>query len=105
LLASRKGYKKNPVTPLYHLSTIATTITIVIIITITITIIITITITITNYDQMQECLYMGNLDSKRDWGHAKDYVIAMWMMLQVRPAYVIKFLVLWCDVVGTCERL
>jgi GDPmannose 4,6-dehydratase len=27
-------------------------------------------------------LYMGNLDAKRDWGHAKDYVEAMWMMLQ-----------------------
>ena len=30
----------------------------------------------------QECLYLGNLDSKRDWGHAKDYVKAMWLMLQ-----------------------
>merc|ERR1712159_405145 len=30
----------------------------------------------------QECLYLGNLDSKRDWGHAKDYVEGMWMMLQ-----------------------
>lgn len=30
----------------------------------------------------QECLELGNLDSKRDWGHAKDYVEAMWMMLQ-----------------------
>ncbi|MDG5814938.1 GDP-mannose 4,6-dehydratase [Chitinispirillales bacterium ANBcel5] len=29
-----------------------------------------------------ECLYMGNLDSKRDWGYAPDYVRAMWMMLQ-----------------------
>jgi len=27
-------------------------------------------------------LYLGNLDAKRDWGHAKDYVEAMWMMLQ-----------------------
>src|SRR5215207_5816842 len=27
-------------------------------------------------------LYMGNLDAKRDWGHAKDYVEAMWLMLQ-----------------------
>ena len=27
-------------------------------------------------------LYLGNLDSKRDWGHAKDYVEAMWLMLQ-----------------------
>jgi GDPmannose 4,6-dehydratase len=30
----------------------------------------------------QECLYLGNLDAKRDWGHAKDYVEAMWIMLQ-----------------------
>jgi len=30
----------------------------------------------------QKKLYMGNLDSKRDWGYAKDYVRAMWMMLQ-----------------------
>lgn len=30
----------------------------------------------------QECLYLGNLDSKRDWGHAKDYVEVMWLMLQ-----------------------
>jgi GDPmannose 4,6-dehydratase len=31
---------------------------------------------------LQECLYMGNLDSKRDWGHAKDYVEMQWLMLQ-----------------------
>lgn len=31
---------------------------------------------------MQDCLYLGNLDAKRDWGHAKDYVRAQWMMLQ-----------------------
>ena len=31
---------------------------------------------------MQDKLYMGNLDAKRDWGHAKDYVEAMWLMLQ-----------------------
>lgn len=31
---------------------------------------------------LEECLYMGNLDSLRDWGHAKDYVEGMWMMLQ-----------------------
>ena len=31
---------------------------------------------------MQECLYLGNLDSKRDWGHAKDYVVMQWLMLQ-----------------------
>ena len=30
----------------------------------------------------QDCLYLGNLDAKRDWGHAKEYVKAMWMMLQ-----------------------
>lgn len=32
---------------------------------------------------MQDKLYMGNIDAKRDWGHAKDYVEAMWKMLQV----------------------
>lgn len=31
---------------------------------------------------MQECITLGNLDSKRDWGHAKDYVKAMWLILQ-----------------------
>ena len=31
---------------------------------------------------LQDCLYMGNLDSRRDWGHARDYVEAMWLMLQ-----------------------
>ena len=31
---------------------------------------------------MQEKLYLGNLDAKRDWGHAKDYVRMMWMILQ-----------------------
>lgn len=31
---------------------------------------------------MQDCLYLGNLNAKRDWGHAKDFVRAMWMMLQ-----------------------
>ena len=30
----------------------------------------------------QECLYLGNLNAKRDWGHAKDFVEAMWLMLQ-----------------------
>lgn len=30
----------------------------------------------------EKCLYMGNLDSLRDWGHAKDYVRMQWMMLQ-----------------------
>ena len=31
---------------------------------------------------LQDKLYLGNLDSKRDWGHARDYVEAMWLMLQ-----------------------
>jgi len=31
---------------------------------------------------LQDCLYLGNLDAKRDWGHAKDYVRMQWMMLQ-----------------------
>jgi GDPmannose 4,6-dehydratase len=31
---------------------------------------------------LQENLHLGNLDSKRDWGHARDYVEAMWLMLQ-----------------------
>ena len=31
---------------------------------------------------LQDCLYMGNIDSLRDWGYAKDYVRMMWMMLQ-----------------------
>jgi GDPmannose 4,6-dehydratase len=29
-----------------------------------------------------DCLYLGNLDAQRDWGHAKDYIEAMWLMLQ-----------------------
>ena len=35
---------------------------------------------------LQERLYLGNLDAKRDWGHAKDYVEAMWLMLQQEKA-------------------
>lgn len=31
---------------------------------------------------LQDKLYLGNLDAKRDWGHAKDYVKAMWLMMQ-----------------------
>lgn len=31
---------------------------------------------------LQQCLYIGNLSAQRDWGHAKDYVEAMWLMLQ-----------------------
>jgi len=35
---------------------------------------------------LQEKLYLGNLDSKRDWGHAKDFVKGMWLMLQQEKA-------------------
>ena len=31
---------------------------------------------------LEQCLYMGNIDALRDWGHAKDYVRMQWMMLQ-----------------------
>jgi len=38
---------------------------------------------LTNIAQgIDECLYMGNMDAQRDWGHAKDYVYMMWLMLQ-----------------------
>ena len=35
---------------------------------------------------LQECLYLGNLDAQRDWGHAKDYVEMQWLMLQQESA-------------------
>ncbi|KFI26983.1 GDP-mannose 4,6-dehydratase [Haematobacter massiliensis] len=35
---------------------------------------------------LEQCLYMGNIDSLRDWGHAKDYVRMQWMMLQQEAA-------------------
>jgi GDPmannose 4,6-dehydratase len=35
---------------------------------------------------LQDCLYLGNLNAKRDWGHAKDYVEMMWLMLQQQEA-------------------
>ncbi len=35
---------------------------------------------------LQKKLYLGNLDARRDWGHAKDYVEAMWLMLQANEA-------------------
>ncbi|WP_310564644.1 GDP-mannose 4,6-dehydratase [Hydrogenophaga sp.] len=35
---------------------------------------------------LEDCLYMGNMDSLRDWGHAKDYVRMQWMMLQQQQA-------------------
>lgn len=31
---------------------------------------------------LQDCIFLGNLDSLRDWGHARDYVLAQWLMLQ-----------------------
>jgi GDPmannose 4,6-dehydratase len=31
---------------------------------------------------LQDCLYLGNLNAKRDWGHARDYVVMQWLMLQ-----------------------
>src|SRR5689334_4185063 len=31
---------------------------------------------------LQECLYLGNLDARRDWGHARDFVVAQWLILQ-----------------------
>ncbi len=41
--------------------------------------------------KQDKCLYLGNMDAKRDWGHAKDYVEAMWLILQqdVAEDYVI----------------
>merc|ERR1712139_111028 len=35
---------------------------------------------------LQDCLFMGNIDAKRDWGHARDYVSMMWMMMQQESA-------------------
>jgi len=35
---------------------------------------------------LQDCLYLGNLSARRDWGHAKDYIEAMWLMLQQEKA-------------------
>lgn len=35
---------------------------------------------------LQDCIYLGNLDAKRDWGHAKDYVEMQWLMLQQERA-------------------
>ena len=31
---------------------------------------------------LQDCLYLGNLDARSDWGHARDYVEMQWLMLQ-----------------------
>ena len=35
---------------------------------------------------LQNCLYLGNLDARRDWGHARDYVQMQWLMLQQEQA-------------------
>jgi GDPmannose 4,6-dehydratase len=35
---------------------------------------------------LQDCLYLGNLDAKRDWGHARDYIEMQWLMLQQSEA-------------------
>ncbi|HEV2600739.1 MAG TPA: GDP-mannose 4,6-dehydratase [Candidatus Babeliales bacterium] len=35
----------------------------------------------------QQVLYLGNLDARRDWGHARDYVYAMWLMMQQEEPY------------------
>jgi GDPmannose 4,6-dehydratase len=35
---------------------------------------------------LQECLFLGNMDAKRDWGHARDYVEMQWLMLQQEQA-------------------
>ncbi|MEY0663581.1 GDP-mannose 4,6-dehydratase [Providencia rettgeri] len=46
-----------------------------------------ITRTIANISQgLEQCLYLGNMDALRDWGHAKDYVRMQWMMLQQEHA-------------------
>lgn len=34
------------------------------------------------YLGLQDCLYLGNLNAKRDWGHARDFVEAQWLILQ-----------------------
>ncbi|ABU43701.1 GDP-D-mannose dehydratase [Paramecium bursaria Chlorella virus NY2B] len=34
------------------------------------------------FNGVEKCMYLGNIDAKRDWGYAKDYVEAMWLMLQ-----------------------
>jgi GDPmannose 4,6-dehydratase len=35
---------------------------------------------------LQDCLFLGNLEAKRDWGHARDFVEAQWLMLQQKQA-------------------
>jgi GDPmannose 4,6-dehydratase len=38
------------------------------------------------YLGLQDCLYLGNMNAKRDWGHARDFVEAQWLMLQQKQA-------------------
>jgi len=38
------------------------------------------------HEGLEECLYLGNLDARRDWGHARDFVQAQWLMLQQERA-------------------
>jgi GDPmannose 4,6-dehydratase len=38
------------------------------------------------HEGLEDCLYLGNVDSLRDWGHARDYVEAQWLMLQQAEA-------------------
>ena len=58
---------------------------------------------------MDRKLYLGNLDAKRDWGYAKDFVEAMWMMLQQEQAddYVVATGSTWSvrDFLDECSRL
>jgi len=81
-----------------------------------------------NDNEHEQCLlYLGNLDAKRDWGHAKDYVRGMWLMLQqektdmkdyvlatgrtqtvrqfVEKAYAYaNFFIKWCGTPGTVDE-
>tara|TARA_B100001057_G_scaffold483085_1_gene559355 strand:+ start:315 stop:1352 length:1038 start_codon:yes stop_codon:yes gene_type:complete len=38
------------------------------------------------HNKRQKCLYLGNLDAKRDWGHAKDFIKGMWLILQQKKS-------------------
>ena len=40
---------------------------------------------------IESCLYIGNLDAQRDWGHAKDYVEMQWLMLQQQSLKTLSF--------------
>lgn len=64
---------------------------------------------------LDDCLYMGNLDSLRDWGHAKDYVRMQWMMLQqdqpedfviaTGEQYSVREFIIWsAEELGICLR-